>query len=155
MLTIEQYADKHKIEKNKVKQMCPYIDSAEQCVCCKKWLIPEDAAPVYIPDKRLYSKTAKKYCYVLDAINNNQLIIEKITNISEEECRQLVKELAEHKLIKPIAKDTYDYRNYMLSIKGTEWRQKNSKEKTKIVMEVLKIVLSAAEVALKLGETRN
>ena len=38
MLTIEQYADKHKIEKNKVKQMCPYIDNAEQYVCCKKWL---------------------------------------------------------------------------------------------------------------------
>lgn len=148
MLTVEQYANKYGIEKSKVKKMCPYIANAEQCVYCKKWLIPKDAIPVYIPDKRLYAKTAKKYCYVLDAINDNQLIFEETTNISEEECKRLVRELSENKLIKPYGKDDYNYRNYIVSIQGSEWRQKDSKEKSKIVKELLEAVLLTAETAL-------
>lgn len=149
MLTIEQYADIHGLAKSKVKKMCPYITNAEQCVCCQKWIIPKDAVPVYIPDKRLYTKITRKYCYVLDAINDNQLIVEEITYISENECRALVRELEENGLIKAIVEDNnYDYQNYIVSIRGVEWRQKDSKEKSKIIEDFLKAMLGTVKIVL-------
>ena len=57
-MTEKQFQEKWKISKAKLLKMAPYIEGAKQCPNCKKWEFPDNAAAIYIPDRREYKNNA-------------------------------------------------------------------------------------------------
>lgn len=133
--------------------MCPYISGARQCPCCGGWDIPDNAVAIYIPDKRKYKKQIQKYCYVMDAIAQGMEIHESLSLVSEEECKTIVSDLRTKNLL--ILKcgcpnESLDYRDYMLAFSGNR-ENETAKEKSAVIVEILKTVQATAQVALLLG----
>jgi len=68
-MTTRDFANRKGISHSKVKKMAPYLVGAVKCPKCKCWIIPDNAKPIYIPDKRKYSDVALKLLsYVKDEI---------------------------------------------------------------------------------------
>ena len=147
--SIDQFAKENHISKNKIKKMCPYIQGAYLCPCCKKWIIPENADLFYIPNKNCYNEKTKKYCYIMDAIDQKMLLIEEFTKMKEEECRTFTRELRENGFIRSIdgMEDNLDYRNYILTLNGAAWKDRKAKEKRELIVALLKTLQSGAELA--------
>lgn len=148
----KEYAKSKGLPLAKVKKMAPYLQGAFQCAYCKKWHIPEDATPIYIPDKRFYSKGAKKPCYVMDAICQGMILDNRVDGctVTEDECRTIVKQLRDHNKIvlkEGCKKDSLCYRDYLPSM-GT-WDTLSPTDKAALITEILKTVQETLKLAHK------
>ena len=152
-MTISEFANKKGLSIRHIKIMAPYINGAKRCIYCKKWEIPPDSKPIYIPDKRKYNAYSKYYCYVIDAISLDMDLNENVSLISENQIKTVVRELRNFGLITPkngCPENSFDYQDYMLSLKLIEWHYKKSYEKTKLILEIIN---SCATVAKKATQT--
>lgn len=141
-MTIKKFAKKWSISVSKAKKMLPCLHDVTYCECCKSANIPDDAVAIYIPDNRKYVKNPniKKYCYLIDAISSNMILNEHFVNITEGELKTMVKHLAENGYIllkNGAKKESYNYRDYVISTKILEWKFFSSKQKSKIASQVL------------------
>lgn len=148
----KEYAKSKGLPLAKVKKMAPYQQGAFQCAYCKKWHIPEDATPIYIPDKRFYSKRAKKYCYVMDAICEGTILDNRVDGctITDDECRTIVKQLRVHEKIilkEGCQSDSLWYRDYFPSM-GV-WDKLRPAEKTDLITKILDTVKETLNLAHK------
>ena len=149
-LSIKEFSKKKGISELKVKKMAPYISGSYKCHNCGVWNIPQDAIPLYVPDKRFYKKCSKNYCYVLDAICYGFLLDNRVDgiNISEQECKTIVgvlKEKGKIILKNGYPKDSLNYRDYIQGIE--DWGIITAKQKTEVVIEILKAIGAVASVA--------
>ena len=146
-ITIAAYAKKHNLSPTKVKCMVPKLSGAKQCPFCKKWQIPSTATPIYIPDKRKYKHFANKYCYIMDSIALNMKLDNDLSGISNNEITTILKELEKEDLIilKQNVKSTkYKNTDYELSRKGIDWANKQTKDKSKVILEIFKAIQTVA-----------
>lgn len=148
-LSVSKYAEHKKITVSKVKKMAPYIQGAFQCDSCNHWLIPRNATPLFVPDRRFYSKSTRNYCYVMDAICEGAIIDSRIEGccISEQECQTIVRELKRNgkiTLLEGRSENSLDYKDYIVSSDG--WFTLSSAEKTKRICELLKAIQEIAKI---------
>jgi hypothetical protein len=145
-MTLNEFAKKWNVSKQKARQMCPYIEGATQCPLCHGWEIPDNAVAIYIPHKQHYKAKFRRHCYVLDAISLGMLLVEELSLISESDCQAIVMQLKNANLIalKPdCGMDSLNYKDYILQIPDN-WDSQNSSEKVQIVIEALKTVQALA-----------
>ncbi len=148
-MTLNEFAKKWNVSKQKAEQMCPHIEGARQCPLCHKWEIPNNAIAIYIPHKRHYKEKFRRHCYVLDAISFGMLLVEELSLISESDCQAIIMQLKNAKLIalKPNCdKDSLSYKDYILQIPD-DWDAKNSGAKVQVITEALKTVQTLANTA--------
>ncbi len=142
-MTTKEFAKNKNISERKVKVMAPYIDGAVQCPLCKKWQMPEDATPIYIPNKTYYAEKSKMFCYILDAISLGHIIHPELSCVPEDSFLPLIDSLADSKYIarKNINKNAFDCRNYQLTIHGAEWLNMKSKDKSDLASNIILALL--------------
>jgi len=139
-MTTRDFANRKGISHSKVKKMAPYLVGAVKCPKCKCWIIPDNAKPIYIPDKRKYSKLAKNYCYLIDAIALEMDLHPEISCISPETCATIVRELREKELISlKVDKNSESlyHLDYIISLKLLNWNDKKSKEKSELIYKTV------------------
>lgn len=150
-MTTREFANRKGISHSKVKKMAPYLVGAVKCPKCKCWIIPDNAKPIYIPDKRKYSKLAKNYCYLIDAIALEMDLHPEISCISPETCATIVRELRKKELITlKVGKniESLYHLDYVISLKLLTWNYKESKEKSELIYKTVLAGFSAiAETA--------
>jgi hypothetical protein len=139
-MTIQEFSKEKNISTNKAVKMAPRIEGSTQCPCCKKWIFPDTAKAIYIPDKRKYSPYVRPYCYVLDAIALDMDLVSEVSFISDDIRRTVVRELAKNELI--VLKDGCDnqslyHLDYILSLRLIEWQERTNKEKSKLILETI------------------
>ena len=158
-MTIKAFACNNKISASKAKAMAPYIDGASQCPCCKKWIVPHDARPIYIPDKRKYSVCARPYCYVLDAIALGMELKSDVSNINGDIVKTVVRELRKNGLIVIIdgrEKNSLYHLDYMISLEYANWQERKNEEKSKLICEIIIAGLNATtELAKVVSKAKN
>ena len=145
-MTIQEFSKEKNISTNKAVKMAPHIEGSTQCPCCKKWIFPNTAKAIYIPDKRKYTTFSRPYCYVIDAIALDMELNPAISAITEQNARTVVRELYDNGLI--ILKENCDrgslyHLDYMLSIQLLEWQTKSSQEKSKLICQTIQSCANA------------
>ena len=98
-MTIKEFAKRKEIPMDKAKKMAPYIPNSTHCPCCDRWIFPDDAKAIYIPDKRKYSPRVRAYCYVLDAIALGMELNSELSLVPDDTKRTVVRELFKNELI--------------------------------------------------------
>ena len=144
-MTIKKFANEHHLSQSKIKKMAPYIEGAKQCEFCKRWNLPDDARPIYIPDNRCYKNGYKEYCYVIDAISLNFHIHPILSKLPEDRCHTIVRELktcGTITLIEGRQENSLNPQDYILSTSYLAWKEQKASEKTKLVIDMLKTVQS-------------
>ncbi len=139
-MTTREFANKKGLSHSKVKKMVPYLVGAIKCPKCKCWIIPDNAKPIYIPDKRKYSKLTKNYCYLVDAIALEMDLHPEISCISPETCETIVRELRKKELIVlKVGKNSESlyHLDYMISLELLNWNDRESKEKSKLICKTV------------------
>ena len=145
-MTNQEFSKEKNISTNKVAKMAPYIEGATQCPSCKKWVIPNDAKAIYIPDKRKYTIHSRPYCYVIDAIALDMELNPAISLITEQNVRTIVRELYDNGLI--VLKENCDtgslnHLDYIISLKLIGWQSKTSQEKSKLICQTIQSCANA------------
>ena len=142
-MTTKEFAKNKNISERKAKIMAPYIDGAVQCPLCKKWQIPGDATPIYIPNKTYYAEKSKMFCYILDAISLEHIIHPELSCVPEDRFLQLIDLLADGNYITRINRNDnrFDCRNYQLTINGAGWLDMKSKEKNEFALNIISILV--------------
>ena len=107
----------------------------------KKINIPEDASPIYIPDRRFRSIDSH-YMHIITAIARQQELLPNAIQIKQEAFVAYMNELIQAKLILPINAQRTDISttNYILCLGAESWFRKRSKEKHAILLGALKIL---------------
>ena len=151
-MTTKAFAQLKGISLDKAKAMAPYIKGATQCPNCKVWNIPKNAKPIYIPDGRRYSRHARPYCYVLDAIELDMEINFTISCIDEDIYKTVIRELYKNECI--VRKENSNvnslyHLDYMVSLKTVDWQNKKSEEKTKLIYETIQSCADAVGETMK------
>ena len=139
-MELKEWAKEHKISEQKAKLMAPYIEGAIQCPNCKKWDIPKDAVPYYVPNKNYYTPDTRPYCYVLDAITQKMLIREELCRISPGECRTIVRVLRDNGLLQlrdGCDKDSLNYLDYIQDINADGWLEMKAGQKAKRLLNAI------------------
>lgn len=153
-MTVQEYAKKHNIPVGKVKQMLSKLEGVRICECCGKYSIPENAIPIYIPNKNKYKRDAKKYCCVMDAVADGMRFDDNLSMITQEEARVCLNMLREANFIvlRNSDEDASTPLNYMLSAEGINWKQTQTEDKNQMIKEVLKTIRSIADAAKAWGD---
>lgn len=98
----------------------------------------------------------KKYCYLIDTISQNMVLEEKFTKITKDESETMVSHLYnEGYLLRknnaPV--DSYNYADYIVSTKIAGWESMESKDKAKLISEVLQTINHIANAVEQVAKT--
>ena len=151
-MTEKQFQEKWKISKAKLLKMAPYIEGAKQCPNCKKWEFPDNAAAIYIPDRREYKNNAyiRNYAYVMDAITFKMRLTEILSTLSDVEVRTVVRELKKEGLIVLLEgkqENSLFHLDYMPSIKLEKWKELKAVQKRELLIQIVRGVANTIELA--------
>ena len=152
-MTVQQFAKEKGISISKVKKMALYIKGATKCPCCKAWNIPENAMPIYIPDKRNYSLFAKQYCYVMDAISLGMELHPQLSSVDKKSYKTILKELYKHNLIvekEGTIVENWNYLDFTTTLNAVDWQNKIAKDKSEMIC---KTIIACANAVTEVSKT--
>lgn len=154
-MTLNEYRKKYNLSKYKALASLKYVENINICPYCKKIEIPNDANVYYVPDKRIMKNSDyRKYYYVLDAIINKQIIHNKLISLNDKEIESIIGELHLIKYIKLKNKQnegSLDYRDYIETIEGINWKNADSKRRKENLNNALKIILNISSAISKIA----
>ena len=143
MLTKKQFQTKYNLTKREVDGICDYYGIKKNK---GQFQIPDDAVPVYIPDKRYVDKEFCLYLFVADAIRKKLILVPELFYSTDDEVRTVVRVMRDKGLLVRIEgspEDSLEYQDYILGPEFAEWKR-NATENFKLVKEILGIAVESS-----------
>ena len=143
MLTKKQFQTKYNLTKREVDGICEYYGIKKNK---GQFQIPDDAVPVYIPDKRYVDKEFCLYLFVADAIRKKLILVPELFYSTDDEVRTVVRVMRDKGLLVRIEgrpEDSLEYQDYILGPEFAEWKR-NATENFKLVKEILGIAVESS-----------
>lgn len=135
------------LKETEIRKMCQYIEGAHQRRKHGAWEIPDQAKPIYIPDKRKYKyqKKYKGYIYIMDAITGKMNIILHLLNMSEDEYHTIVRELINNNMIVLLEGrgESLSHIDYIPAMQYQNWNEQASFQKVRLISEAIAPVVEA------------
>lgn len=143
MLTKKQFQTKYNLTKREVDGICDYYGIKKNK---GQFQIPDDAVPVYIPDKRYVDKEFCLYLFVADAIRKKLILVPELFYSTDDEVRTVVRVMRDKGLIVRIEgrpDDSLEYQDYILGPEFADWKR-SATENFKLVKEILGIAVESS-----------
>lgn len=143
MLTKKQFQTKYNLTKREVDGICDYYGIKKNK---GQFQIPNDAVPVYIPDKRYVDKEFCLYLFVADAIRKKLILVPELFYSTDDEVRTVVRVMRDKGLLVRIEgrpEDSLEYQDYILGTEFADWKR-NATENFKLVKEILGIAVESS-----------
>lgn len=143
MLTKKQFQTKYNLTKREVDGICDYYGIKKNK---GQFQIPDDAVPVYIPDKRYVDKEFCLYLFVADAIRKKLILVPELFYSTDDEVRTVVRVMRDKGLLVRIEgrpEESLEYQDYILGPEFAEWKR-NATENFKLVKEILGIAVESS-----------
>ena len=143
MLTKKQFQTKYNLTKREVDGICDYYGIKKNK---GQFQIPNDAVPVYIPDKRYVDKEFCLYLFVADAIRKKLILVPELFYSTDDEVKTVVRVMRDKGLLVRIEgrpEESLEYQDYILGPEFADWKR-NATENFKLVKEILGIAVESS-----------
>ena len=143
MLTKKQFQMKYNLTKREVDGICEYYGIKKNK---GKFQIPDDTAPVYIPDKRYVDKEFCLYLFVADAIRKKVTLVPELFYSKDDEVKTVVRVMRDKGLIERLEgkpKESLEYQDYILGPEFADWKR-NTTGNFKVIKELLGTVVESS-----------
>ena len=143
MLTKKQFQTKYNLTKREVDGICDYYGIKKNK---GQFQIPNDAVPVYIPDKRYVDKEFCLYLFVADAIRKKLILVPELFYSTDDEVQTVVRVMRDKGLLVRIEgrpEDSLEYQDYILGPEFADWKR-SATDNFKLVKEILGIAVESS-----------
>ena len=143
MLTKKQFQTKYNLTKREVDGICDYYGIKKNK---GQFQIPNDAVPVYIPDKRYVDKEFCLYLFVADAIRKKLILVPELFYSTDDEVRTVVRVMRDKGLLVRIEgrpEESLEYQDYILGPEFADWKR-NATDNFKLIKEILGIAVESS-----------
>ena len=143
MLTKKQFQTKYNLMKREVDGICEYYGIKKNK---GQFQIPDDAVPVYIPDKRYVDKEFCLYLFVADAIRKKLILVPELFYSTDDEVRTVVRVMRDKGLLVRIEgrpEDSLEYQDYILGPEFADWKR-SATDNFKLVKEILGVAVESS-----------
>ena len=143
MLTKKQFQTKYNLTKREVDGICDYYGIKKNK---GQFQIPDDAVPVYIPDKRYVDKEFCLYLFVADAIRKKLILVPELFYSTDDEVRTVVRVMRDKGLLVRIEgrpEDSLEYQDYILGPEFADWKR-SATDNFKLVKEILGVAVESS-----------
>ena len=143
MLTKKQFQTKYNLTKREVDGICEYYGIKKDK---RKFQIPDDTEPIYIPDKRFVKKELRLYLFVSDAIERKVKLVPELFYSTDDEVRTVVRVMRDKGLLVRIEgrpEDSLEYQDYILGTEFADWKR-NATDNFKLVKEILGVAVESS-----------
>ena len=143
MLTKKQFQTKYNLTKREVDGICDYYGIKKNK---GQFQIPNDAVPVYIPDKRYVDKEFCLYLFVADAIRKKLILVPELFYSTDDEVKTVVRVMRDKRLIERLEgkpEESLEYQDYILGPEFADWKR-NATGNLKVIKELLGTVVESS-----------
>ena len=143
MLTKKQFQTKYNLTKREVDGICDYYGIKKNK---GQFQIPNDAVPVYIPDKRYVDKEFCLYLFVADAIRKKLILVPELFYSTDDEVKTDVRVMRDKRLIERLEgkpEESLEYQDYILGPEFADWKR-NATGNFKVIKELLGTVVESS-----------